>query len=314
MKRIVTNPAQIPLTDSRPPRVLLLGNGILRLCRGVSWSELLEGLRSREVSDTDLKAVPYCMQPELLCDAEAEVIRRQVGAHMAAAAPCISPQLEALLALDFDCILTTNYSYEVEEILTGGQWNEKARRRCLHVADGAPGAHNNLSICYAIPRKDRSPVQVWHIHGDTLRHTTLILSYYSYAASIYRLQEYNKRLGNALEEHQQSGNALTVRSWLDWFLAGDVFSVGYGYDFSEIDLWWALERKKREKADVGQLIYLNLETEKPAANRQLLEALGARYEGIPVENGSWVRAYDRLIARLKEIAFAAAHPAADSDI
>ena len=44
------------------------------------------------------------------------------------------------------------------------------------------------------------------------------------------------------------------RSWSDWFILGDVYAVGFGYDFSEFDLWWAAERKARENARVGRLI------------------------------------------------------------
>lgn len=283
------------------PRVLLLGNGILKLCGGISWEQLLEGIQNRKVPAAEIKKVPYCMQPELLSSAEAEVIRRQVGEKMSASAPCISPQLEKLLALDFDCILTTNYTYEVETILTGGRWNERMRRKCLRVVHGSSHVHHNLSICYQIPRTDRPPVQVWHIHGDAMRHASLILSYYSYAAAMFKLQEYNKQLGNTLLEYQQAGKPLPVHSWLDWFLAGDVYTVGYGFDFSEIDLWWALERKKREKANVGRLYHLNLEEKMPADNKSMLEALGAHYEGIVLESGSWENGYEAVIDRLKKM-------------
>ena len=34
---------------------------------------------------------------------------------------------------------------------------------------------------------------------------------------------------------------------------GNVWSVGFGFDFSEFDIWWATERKAREKADHGKL-------------------------------------------------------------
>lgn len=291
----------ISLSSDAFPRVLLLGNGILKLSGGISWKQLLSNIQNRELPEAEVNKVPFCMQPELLSSAEAEVIRRQVGEKMSASAPCISPQLEKLLALEFDCILTTNYTYEVETILTGGRWNERMRQKCLRVVHGSSHVHHNLSICYQIPRADRPPVQVWHIHGDAMRHTSLILSYYSYAAAMFKLQEYNKQLGNTLQEYQQSGKPLPVHSWLDWFLASDVYTVGYGFDFSEIDLWWALERKKREKANVGRLYHLNLEEHMPADNKSMLEALGAHYEGIVLENGSWANGYEAVIDQLKKM-------------
>ena len=36
--------------------------------------------------------------------------------------------------------------------------------------------------------------------------------------------------------------------WLDSFVLGNVNILGLGMDFSELDLWWLLNRKKRESA------------------------------------------------------------------
>ena len=280
------------------PKVLLVGNGLLQLADGISWEALLNDLKNRNVSKGAIEAVPYCMRPELLCEMTAEEIRRQVGRCIAEAPLCCSAQLKQLLTLDFDCILTTNYSYEIEHILTAGKWNSSMRKRCVRVMDGSPYVHHNLSVCYEIPRLGKKPVQVWHIHGDALRHTSMILSYYSYANAIYRLQEYNKRLGNDVFEHQQENRELVVHSWLDWFLIGDVFTVGYGFGFSEIDLWWALERKKRENAQVGKLFYMNVGKDKPAECQALLEALGAECHNVFLRGREWADGYDEIVEEL----------------
>ena len=51
------------------PRVLLLGNGILKLCGGISWKQLLANIQNRELPEAEVNKVPYCMQPELLSSA-----------------------------------------------------------------------------------------------------------------------------------------------------------------------------------------------------------------------------------------------------
>lgn len=298
MSNSKTQAAFISLDPTRLPRVLLLGNGILRLCDGISWNDLLNDLKNRDVVEADISDVPFCMKPEVLCDLDAEEIRRKVGARLADATLCITPQLEKLLSLDFDCILTTNYTYEIERVLTNQKWDDKMRRKCVRVMDGSSHVRHNTNICYEIPRENKPPVQVWHIHGDALRHTSMILSYYSYANAIHKLQEYNKHLGDAIFEHQQEGEALSVRSWLDWFLVGDVYTVGYSFDFAEIDLWWALERKKREHASVGKVHYMNLSNGASAKCKPLLEALGGQYKDILLEGKSWAEGYDAVIDQI----------------
>lgn len=285
----------ISLQGESFPKVLLVGNGLLRLADGISWEALLNDLKNRDVSPAEIEAVPYCMRPELLCDMSAEDVRRQVGQRLEDAPPCCSPQLERLLALDFDCILTTNYTYEIEHILTGGKWNSRMRKKCVRVLDGSSHVRHNLSICYEIPREGKKSVQVWHIHGDAERHASMILSYYSYANAIHKLQEYNKRLGDAVYEHQEAEKDLPVRSWLDWFLVGDVYTVGYSFGFAEIDLWWAMERKKREHAHVGRLHYLNISKESSAECEPLLKALGAECKNIYLNDRPWPEAYDEVI-------------------
>ena len=39
------------------------------------------------------------------------------------------------------------------------------------------------------------------------------------------------------------------RSWVDYFLIGNVTIVGLGMDFSEFDLWWLVNAKKRRFPD-----------------------------------------------------------------
>ena len=43
-----------------------------------------------------------------------------------------------------------------------------------------------------------------------------------------------------------TGMEMECQGWLDYFLMGDVHAVGFGFDLSEFDIWWAIERKSRE--------------------------------------------------------------------
>lgn len=70
-------------------------------------------------------------------------------------------------------------------------------------------------------------------------------------------------------------------SWIDSFILGDVYVLGFGFDFSEIDLWWILNRKMREKAEKGKVYFYEMASEADYAKVELLRLFGA----IPIDFG-----------------------------
>lgn len=247
---------EVNLAAQRFPRVLLLGNGILRLRGGVSWEALLARIAvNDEIPDSVLREIPLAMRVEALCGADVEGARLRAAAEFEPTDACVTDTLRRLLRLPWDCVLTTNYTYEAESVLLGrDHFGKEDRRRTLACMDGSVYRKDNLHFCYIMERKGLPPLPVWHIHGDLGRPDSMILSYYSYAKAISRLQKYNRQLKNAFQDAVQARRLVTPRSWSDWFILGDVYTVGFGYDFSEFDLWWAAERKARENARVGRLI------------------------------------------------------------
>ena len=255
--RVKTLPRyEVNLAAQRYPRVLLLGNGILRLRGGVSWESLLSRIAvNDEIPDHVLRDIPLAMRVEALCGADVEGARLRAAAEFEPTDACVTDTLRRLLRLPWDCVLTTNYTYEAESVLMGkDRFDREDRQRTLACMDGSVYRKDNLHFCYIMERKGLPPLPVWHIHGDLGRPESMILSYYSYAKAISRLQKYNRQLKNAFQDAVEARRMVVPRSWTDWFILGDVYTVGFGYDFSEFDLWWAAERKARENARVGRLI------------------------------------------------------------
>ena len=268
---------EFDLALRRYPRVLLLGNGILRLRGGVSWEALLQRIAvNDEIPDDVLRDIPLAMRVEALCGVDVEGARLRAAREFEPIDACITDTLQRLLSLPWDCVLTTNYTYEAEGVLLGkDRFDREDRRRALACMDGSVRRRDNLHFCYIMERKGLPPLPVWHIHGDLGRSESMILSYYSYARTISRLQKYNRQLKNAFQDAVEAGRTVTPRSWTDWFILGDVYSVGFGYDFSEFDLWWAAERKARENARVGRLIAYQDRQEKADPVCALLRSIGA---------------------------------------
>ncbi len=244
---------KIMIDLSRTPNVLFLGNGILQLAGGGNWSSLLGKLKKNPDMEVSLDGIPLAMQPECLQGTDIEEVQRISATSICECEKDPYGCLTRLVALPFDAILTTNYTYEIERELAGREWNETIRRRTFAALHGSPHVRNNTCICNMVPCRDGRTVPVFHIHGERMRKHSLVLSYYSYANAVSRMIELNKQRGNDYQNLQEAGETLECYSWLDYFIMGNVFAVGFGFNTSEFDVWWAIERKAREKAKHGLL-------------------------------------------------------------
>ena len=100
----------------------------------------------------------------------------------------------------------------------------------------------------------------------------------------YTLPEVLKKHGNELFSSAEDvglreilGQLLTKVSdcWLDSFIMGNVYILGFGFDFSELDLWWLIKQKKRENAEPhGKVIFYTPEKIQEAGKYALLSAYG----------------------------------------
>jgi hypothetical protein len=69
---------------------------------------------------------------------------------------------------------------------------------------------------------------------------------------------------------------MEAMSWLDYFILGDVYSLGFGFDTAEMDLWWLLCRKKRERAAHGDVYVFEPSRRTHETKRGLLRAYNAK--------------------------------------
>ena len=96
---------------------------------------------------------------------------------------------------------------------------------------------------------------IWHVHGEAKKPSSIIIGHTYYGALFARISEYLKSQKNRYYDNQREGKENVIRSWIDAFILGDVYAIGFGYDYSEFDLWWLLNRKKRENAEHGRLYF-----------------------------------------------------------
>ena len=103
----------------------------------------------------------------------------------------------------------------------------------------------------------------------------MILGHYWYGNLLRRIQNELDSRKNSYVRCQRNGKSIELNSWIDSFILGDVYVLGFGYGLSEIDLWWLLNRKQREKAEHGKLYFYEIQNEKEREKTALLELMGA---------------------------------------
>ena len=302
------------------PQVLLLGNGINRAFGGGSWGGLIRSICCNPDVPPDctlhlpmpLRAILVtgdCVDSQLR--GAGEILYGKLGD------PGHAEMLRSVLDLGFDHILTTNFSYELEQSARPElDLSDALLRAMTRRADGgAPEEELKYllhSYC-AVERQGRI-TPVWHIHGEGRKSDSIILGHYYYANLLERITTYLRGQAGRYAAAGRQGTLPEIRSWADAFLVGDVYMLGFGCDVSEFDLWWLLNRKKKEPTATGQTHFFAPEErlEPHALNEKeaLLRVLGVkihhcgmlRPEGDPLQRSAGFRQfYLRAIAELRRL-------------
>ena len=281
---------QLKIPWDRRPQVLFVGNGMSRAFGGSSWSDIIREINYTGADLQEIRQVPFPLQAVIATGDRVDFGAAEIGEKLKTPMnQAMGDYMRALIDLPFDAILTTNYSYELEEAAVPDFLRKKSsfRKYITHTAAcRRVESQFLLHSYYHIPRPEGA-VNIWHLHGEANRPNTMIFGHYYYGNLLYRYQEYFRRRGNAYEEHQLRHKDLEVRSWLDYFILADIYVLGCGLDFSEMDLWWLINRKKRETAQKGRLYHLEPYNQKNHIKQSLLQAFDCIQEtcGIVIQEG-----------------------------
>ena len=229
------------------PRILILGNG-LNLAygsRSVSWKNLITDGTDQNVPDTI--TVPLSLEVVLRTGNHAlEVLRRRRSElYGRVDTEELRTALQELLSLGFDEILTTNYSYELEEAALGIE--EAEDKDLVKLMKSTTGFIDRKYLLHSFHEVKTGEVtnRIWHIHGEARKPSSMILDHYQYGALLNRFVNFCR--WREMERGADEPRLAEKESWLDVFLDADVYILGQGFDFAEMDLWWLLNRKNMEK-------------------------------------------------------------------
>ena len=252
---------------SKREKTLFLGNGFSRaICKSMKpWGGLLESEESHIKNYTVLYEVG-CLKR--IKDGNDELdVKKQLMDNIRCSIEFkeeynndIDLFGKNLERLNITNIITTNYDGIIEDIL----------ERCKYKQEKNEISYPEEEI-YSVRRKKQyyccisnHKITLWKIHGDGIgAHAdlckTLTLGLDHYCGYIARLSDYIK---GKYESHNGKptcdieiekkwlNNSSGVKlwddlSWVELFFKTDLYISGFGMDYSEIDIWWLINRRAR---------------------------------------------------------------------
>lgn len=222
---------------------LLVGNGISQLIGGLSWQEFLKEITNGFNFHKD---APMPLQADLFIEKKLSIIIEEKEKILFKDVNYseYKEQIELikqLINLNVSDILTTNYSYEIECIAMSKnnlsrQNSYRLNKKTAYVnrADAKYLLHTFKSI-----ETNKGKKRIWHIHGEQNKRSSLIIGNNNYTVLSSRIVSYCKSI-----RKNKSFDTEEWRSWIDCFMLDNLHILGFGYDFSEIDLWWLLLQKR----------------------------------------------------------------------
>ena len=261
--------------NEKRPQVLLVGNGLVYQ-DDFSWDNFITKISKENKFNTLTGDIPYTIKATATADVSDTIRHNKYCEIFNTYKYSLFDNLNQLLTIPFDSILTTNYTYEIENHLCKNYYllsNDAKRRKSLCTAKNREAKY--LLRTYNRLSNGVQTHDVWHIHGEVRRKSSMILTHDEYARLTQRILEYLDKRQNSYDEYYED---VKFKSWIDYFIMGDIYIVGLGFDFSEFDLWWLLNRRMRENASIGNVYFYEPISEQSNAKISVLKSLGIKCE------------------------------------
>lgn len=147
--------------------------------------------------------------------------------------------------------MTTNYNYAfVDSILD-------LKEVVLPIQEYNTEDVYSIRRLKRIPNTNEETKHYWQIHGEIRKPATIMLGLDHYCGSIGKIDSYIKGWyrytseGKSMEEpsivEKFKNNSFTNSSWVELFFTSNIHIIGFSLDYSEIDLWWIINKRARLK-------------------------------------------------------------------
>lgn len=322
-----------PIRGEGRPQIMLIGNGLERECPStkpdpkgrtdqLSWDALLDRIKVKncmKLTDDERKNLPFPLlysllsvpdpAPATLDDTMIKAEEARLKDAMGQLSQASTWRLDALKKLGADHILSTNYSYGLEQAFLPGKDFFNSNTRSYYRFNLTTETKNGKPIrevCYRLhtgylaKNEDGSDVGLWHIHGECSVSHGVVLGHDRYGRLLSRIEKLCD--SQKYDDMPDGSEPVAFRSWPTLFLYGDVYIVGLGFQLSEYDLWWLLKRKQREQKADGR-VYFYEQPDPASLSQKLLRAHGVVLPDVGAKKGDfddfYKKAFADIAARIK---------------
>lgn len=211
--------------------------------------------------------------------------------------------------LNIQNYLTTNYDYAFLKSI------ENRKDINLPIVEYSTEDVYSIRRLKRISNKHEKKKHFWQIHGEIKKPATIMLGLDQYSGSLgkidsfikgyYRYTKDKERISEDSIAAKLKSNSFTDISRIELFFNSNIHIFGFGLDYSEVDLWWLLNKRARlKKSEIGKLINNKITLYTMDIDKQREEQLNVfdvHVENINVATGAdkYNRFYKELIKMLK---------------
>lgn len=293
-------------------KTILFGNGLNYLSENyVSWKDLLDKIKGDNLFENgklpntmiyERSIIGNPVSFDTLTQKE-EAIKKDI-ANMLNNFPS-NNYFSHLAEINAENFLTTNYDYAFLEIY-------KSNLSYNIVNKSTEGIYS-IRRHKDIFKEEKLKAKLWHIHGEIDTPPSIMLGLDHYCGSVAKIDRYVKG-GYEYKENKETIKTASIidklnkksnfdqSSWIELFFNSDVHIIGLGLDFSEIDLWWVLNKRARLKLDNQTKNLINNKvifyaTSDDKDHSELLKSLNIDIVLIELDktNDKYKNAYDKIL-------------------
>lgn len=216
----------------------------------------------------------------IMIDTEEDIKTKLKGVMSNYVAPTFYNKLADLEA---DNYITTNYESFLNEPLMKRGYKLKYTECSTH----------NMEAHYTFVNREKK-IHLWNMHGSFELEEYIMLGLYEYCESVYKL----KKMFDSSE--------IDKNSWPYVMLHSNVYILGFGLGYEEIDLWYFLTIRKRliraNKIEKNKIIFYSIDDNTlDIGKKKLLEALDVEVRIIDFDwsERAYEKAYDYICQNIK---------------
>lgn len=290
-------------------KVLLVGNGINNIQQHYQWRDLIHNLIRFIEADgqiqTENKPFPLLYEEIFVAALKRKIKEADIKQYIAQEILCLQPNEihRQIINMGFTDILTTNYDYTLENVLTS------------ELTDLGNNGLVNETVYNIFRHHQLNQTRFWHIHGEAGTPQSITLGYEQYSGYLQRMRNYVVTGTGDLYKisikplvRRMKKEVADTYSWLDLFFTKDIFIIGLTLDFIEIHLWWLVTYRQRAKLEkvmpVNNHIYYFYPKEYQTAignKLQVLESSGVIPRPVALNKSNWLKYYKDVLNQVKRL-------------